>query len=232
MARAFFLALGQLSDRRILAVLAKSLALTAVIVGAVGWALFRLLERLFSDYAVLGDMVPEASGLRGLAFTVFLLVTGWVLFRVVAPLVLQFFADDVVAAVEQRHYPDAAAAAASPGWRAELRLGLGGACRAIAINVLALPLLLVLLVTGIGTALAFWAINAWLLGRELSDMVRIRHTGRSAAIQPIGRLQRAGLGGVVAGLMLVPFANILAPLIGAAMATHLLHRKEALPHAA
>ena len=33
----------------------------------------------------------------------------------------------------------------------------------------------------------------------------------------------AGVGGIVAGMLLIPFANLLAPVIGAAAATHLVH---------
>ena len=36
--------------------------------------------------------------------------------------------------------------------------------------------------------------------------------------------QRFLLGGTIAGIMLVPFANLLAPVLGAASATHMVHR--------
>jgi CysZ protein len=38
--------------------------------------------------------------------------------------VLQFYADEVVLAVEARHYPEAAASARQLGWREELANGL------------------------------------------------------------------------------------------------------------
>ena len=38
-------------------------------------------------------------------------------------------------------------------------------------------------------------------------------------------MKRFGLGLVVAFLLTVPFVNFLAPIIGAAMATHLVHRQ-------
>ena len=37
---------------------------------------------------------------------------------------------------------------------------------------------------------------------------------------------------LVAALLAIPFANLLAPFLGAAMATHLVHRKGANGHAA
>jgi CysZ protein len=40
------------------------------------------------------------------------------------------------------------------------------------------------------------------------------------------RGRRAVLGGVVTGLLMLPLINLFAPLIGAAMATHLFHMKD------
>ncbi len=45
-------------------------------------------------------------------------------------------------------------------------------------NLLLSPLYLILLVTGVGTALAFFLVNGWLLGRDLGDMVAARHMPR------------------------------------------------------
>jgi uncharacterized protein involved in cysteine biosynthesis len=36
---------------------------------------------------------------------------------------------------------------------------------------------------------------------------------------------RALMGIIVTGIFLVPFVNLLAPVLGAAMATHLYHRR-------
>ena len=94
---------------------------------------------------------------------------------------------------------------------------------------------LLLLFTGIGPALLFWAVNAWLLGRELTDMVWLRHRpkGPSAADirAPVGRTERFLLGGVIAALLAVPFVNFIAPVLGAAAATHLVHRRLGNMHA-
>ncbi|MGT2514739.1 hypothetical protein ACVOMT_11350 [Sphingomonas panni] len=47
--------------------------------------------------------------------------------------------------------------------------------RTIAVNLFFVPLYLLLLATGIGTAAVFFVVNGWLLGRDLSDMVAARH---------------------------------------------------------
>ena len=220
---AFARALGQLADRRVLGVLAKTIALTLAIFAAVGVALWRGLERLIESYAA---GYGELGGLIGILLAI---IGGWLLFRVVALAVLQFFADDVVLAVEARHYPHAAATARKLPLAEDARNALGGLARAVLANLLALPFALLLLVTGIGTALLFWAVNAGLLGRERQDMAWLRHRSDRHAAPPLGGLTRFALGGIVAALLLVPFANLQAPVLGAAAATHLVHSRKSRP---
>jgi len=227
-ASAFARALGQLGDRRVLAVLVKSMGLTLAIFAVVGIALWQGMQRLIEHYAA---GYGELGGLIGLVLAI---LGGWLLFRVVALAVLQFFADDVVLAVEARHYPHAAASARKLSFAEDARNAAGGLARAVVANLVALPFALLLLVTGVGTALLFWAVNAWLLGRELQDMAWLRHRPPSAssgldAAPPLGALTRFGLGGIVAALLLVPFANLLAPVLGAAAATHLIHSRKPRP---
>lgn len=222
--RAFALALGQLGDPAIVKVLGKSLLLTLAIFALLGaalwWALQFAVDRWLTQ-ALPADYGPEVAGLVALVIA---LVGGWLLFRFVALAVLQFFADDVVAAVEARHYPGHAATARKLPFTEELSNSLRSTTRAVLVNLVALPFALMLLVTGIGTALLFWAVNGWLLGRELQDMVWLRHRQDRHEIAPMGGGQRFLLGGIVAALMMVPFVNLLAPVLGAASATHLVHR--------
>src|SRR5690606_41942855 len=126
-------------------------------------------------------------------------------------------------AVERRSYPAAAADARKLGLAEETRIALRGAARALVANLIALPFALALLFTAIGPAVVFWAVNAWLLGRELVDMVWLPHPPAPGAPSPVGRAERFLLGGAVAALFMVPFANLLAPVLGAAAATHLVH---------
>jgi len=218
---AFARALGQLGDRRVLAVLAKSVAVTLTIFLTLGVALWRGMARLIEHYAA---GYGELGGLIGVLLAV---IGGWLLFRVVALFVLQFFADEVVLAVEARDYPHEAASARKLGFAEEARNATGGLLRAVVVNLLALPFAILLLVTGVGTALLFWAVNAWLIGRELQDMVWLRHRPSTDAAPPLTGLTRFALGGIVAAMLLVPFINLLAPVLGAAAATHLVHGRRA-----
>lgn len=215
--RAFALSLGQLSDPAIGRVLAKSMLATLAIFAALGFAawagLSRALERYAAGYEDLGALIA----------IVLTVIGGWLLFRMVALAVLQFFADDVVRAVERRHYSDVASVPDLP-FSGELAASAKGLLRVLAINAVVLPIALILLVTGIGTALLLWGANAWLLGRELTEMVWLRHRADTSDLVPVGGLTRFALGGLVAALLIVPFLNLLAPVLGAAAATHLVHR--------
>ena len=61
----------------------------------------------------------------------------WLSWRIVAMLVIQFFAEDVVHAVEARHYPAAATAARDLTVAEQVQAGLGAAGRALLANLLA-----------------------------------------------------------------------------------------------
>lgn len=226
----FIRALGQLGDGAVLRILARSVGVTVIafiVVATAGWYAF--------DAALawlgLGDaLFAGAGGLRQVASFLLALTGLWLVWRVVAMAVIQFYAEDVVRAVEARHYPQAASAARDLGTAEQVRAALGGAGRALVANLVALPFALALLFTGFGTALLFWAVNAVLIGREMQDMVWLRHapagTRTAAELAPVSRVERFALGGVVAALLALPFVNFLAPVLGAASATHLVHRKQ------
>jgi uncharacterized protein involved in cysteine biosynthesis len=221
MLRAFFLSVGQLGDPPVLRVLGKSLAATLAIFTVAGAATW------WGVHALLADRIGwGADGLAGLAAIVVTVLALWLLFRAVAIAVIGLFADEVVAAVEERHYPAALATARPVSFSRGLGMGLRSASRVILVNLVALPVYLVLLATGIGTAAAFFVVNGWLLGRDLGDMVASRHLDARgvAAWRRATGPRRFLLGLADAALFVVPVANILAPVLGAAMATHLFHR--------
>ena len=74
-------------------------------------------------------------------------------------------------------------------------------------NLLASPLYIGLLITGIGTAVAFFAVNAILIGRDMQDMVASRHTTDYRQIESewqLPNLTRFMLGLVIALLLAIP----------------------------
>jgi CysZ protein len=215
---ALSLAVADLFDRRLLPIWLKSLAATVLAVAVLGigafYGLRALTQRLVAD-----------SNIAELLVAVLVVFAAWLLWRIAALAVLQFFADEVVEAIEVRDYPAHARLARKLGWQAELRRAAGSALRALIYNLLALPFAAVLLVTGVGAPLVFIAVNAVLLGRELQDMVWLRHGSHTQTDAPLGRGERLALGGVTALLLSVPVVNFAAPFLGAACAVHLIHRK-------
>jgi len=224
---AFSKSIGQLSDRAILKVLLKTILITLAIFALLGGVLWFGLDHLlgeqgFAFSAELGAIVALLVAFAG----------GWLLFRIVALGVLQFFADEIVQAVEAKHYPELIGAARKLPFPEELANSARGAGRALLANGIAAILAIPLLFTAIGPAIVFWAVNAWLLGRELQDMVWLRHRGSPADPPPLSGPTRFLLGGAVAALLVVPFLNLLAPIIGAASATHLVHGRRGSHNAA
>jgi len=212
-------AFGQLTDGAVLKVLAKSVALTVLVFIALGIGLYFGLLWAFARAGLSDGGLASATAavlLAGFAF--------WFLFRLVAVAALQFFADEIVAAVEAKHYAHRANQAKTLPFARDLANSVRGIGRTFGVNLLALPVAGLLLVTGIGPALVFLLANAWLLGRELTDMAWLRHCGEAPAQNPVARHERLLLGGVVAGIMLVPGVNLLGPIVGAAAGTHLTHR--------
>ncbi|WP_168454724.1 EI24 domain-containing protein [Sphingopyxis microcysteis] len=213
---AFFLALRDLPNPRVLRILLQSLALTLFLLIVVGAALYFAARWAMGYWGWLGAAEQDMAGL----LVVLLIVAGsWLLFRVVAIVVVGLFADAIVADVEGRHYPAAAARAVDVGWRQNIGLALASLVRLIGGNLLALPIYVVLLVTGIGTPIFALFVNGLLLGRDLEAMVLARHPGRPRFDRPA----RWSLGLLSAASFVVPVANLLAPIVSAAMAVHMLH---------
>ncbi|WP_242098073.1 EI24 domain-containing protein [Sphingomonas sp. CROZ-RG-20F-R02-07] len=222
MFRALALSLAQLGDPPILRVFAKSMALTLALFAVLGLGLWYGVRGPIED--LIGERADTLAGAVAVAIDA---VALWLLFRAVAIPVIGIFADEVVAAVEARHYPDALATARPVSKPRAAWMGLGSGLRALLVNLVLLPVYLALLVTGVGTAIAFIVVNGWLLGRDLGDMVAARHLS-GAALRGWRRSSRGGrflIGVADAALFVVPLANLVAPVLGAAMMTHIFHRR-------
>lgn len=214
-------AFGQLADRAVLAVAIKSIAITLALFVGLGVG-------LYFAFATIAERLGQSGG-WGAVFALLLVpVSVWLLFRVVAIAVLQFFADEIVAAVEARHYPALAGQAKSLPFHRDLGNSLRGLGRALGYNLLALPVAGLVTFTAIGPALVFLVVNAVLLGRELTDMAWLRHCtnrGDDRRGNPVLFGDRFLMGAAITGMMLVPLAGLIAPVIGAAAGTHLVLRR-------
>lgn len=213
---AFLLALRDLPSPRVLRILLQSLALTLLLLIVAGAALFVAARWALEHWQWLGAAERDMAGIL---VVVAIIAGSWLLFRAIAIVVVGLFADAIVADVEGRHYPAAAARAVDVRWRQNIRLALASLVRLIGGNLLALPVYILLLVTGIGTPILALFVNGLLLGRDLEAMVLARHPERPRLERPA----RWSLGLLSAATFMVPVANLLAPIVGAAMAVHMLH---------
>lgn len=222
--RAFLQALDQLTDRKFLRVFLIGTAMAAAVFAAL---LFGLKLVVPEDIALFDwEWLNKAlSWIIGWSVWPIVGVAAYLLFPAVSTLFMSLFLDDIVEAVEEKHYPD------RPPMR---RVGLGEsflmALRMslvlILLNLLALPFYLLLLFTAIGPFLLFFLLNAYLIGREYFELVAVRYfLPKEARAFRRRRRDRAFLtGGVITALFVVPFVNLLAPIIGAAMMVHIVHQ--------
>lgn len=225
MIRAFTLAMADLRHGTLLSIWMKSAALAlAMFVGA-GFGLYWAIGHF--------DLIPESvgvswgegvrEGLSAIVSLIAVLLAAWVLFRGVIIALLGIFADDIVEFVEGRHYPFAAASGRKPGFALSLRLTMKSIGRLIGVNLLATPVYIAALFTGIGTAAAFLLVNGWLLGKDLDDMVQSRHVA-TRSVAPLPNVTRTLLGVLGTLALSVPVFNLFVPILAVAMAVHISHQ--------
>jgi uncharacterized protein involved in cysteine biosynthesis len=216
-------ALNQLGTPPFLKVLLISSALTLALFAALWVGLDALLAQV-DPSGWPGWLQTPWRWVDDLAAVPLVLLGLWLLFPAIATGIMAIFLDGIVDAVEAQHYPDRRAPR-SMGLVEGARLGLGSALRLIGWNLAALPLYLILLFTAVGPFLLFLALNGYLLGRDLWQMVAVRHLdGREAALRRANRGAVFSTGLVTSLIFLVPIANLVAPLLGAALATHGVQR--------
>jgi CysZ protein len=214
MLRAISLGFASLSDRRIMLVLAKVMALTLAVFAVLGFGLWYGIDALLAAYGLADD-----GGFSALLSLAALLLAGWVLFRGVAVAITWIYSDDIIDAVEDRHYVFQAAQGQRPNLATSARMALRSLARVLGYNLLMLPVYVILLLTGIGTALAFLLVNGYLLGRDLEDMLVARH-GEG---QRLGAIRRFVLGLASGAAMLVPLLGLIVPVVATAAAVHMAH---------
>lgn len=159
----------------------------------------------------LGIVAAIAAGL-GLALVLALMIAP------VTALVAGLFLDDVAEVVERTDYPNDPAGNALPLGRSIVTslkfLGV-----VILGNLLALALLFV---PGINL-IAFFVINAYLLGREFFEFAAMRHRteAEARALRSHYGVTVFLAGLLIAGFMAIPLVNLLTPLFAATMMVHL-----------
>lgn len=221
---AFTSALGQWGDARFRRVVLLGVGLTLALLVAVTVLVLWAVATLVPDHVTLpfGWEVWGIDTALSIGSVLLMLVLSVFLMVPVASAFSGIFLDDVVDAVEARHYP-----ALKPGRRLSLAEGMITSVNFIGVMLIAnLGALLLWPFAGPFIPLLFWAVNGWLLGQEYFTLVALRRMDkRQARI-----LRKANRGTVwLAGMLMaapltLPLVNLLIPVFGAATFTHLFHR--------
>src|ERR1700730_9085143 len=138
------------------------------------------------------------------------LLLAWILFPAMTMLILGFFLERVVAAVERRPYP-----ALPPARRIGVREALASALRILGLAVIVnLVLLPVYFLPPINLFL-YYGLNGYVVGREYFELVALRRLDGAAARAMWrwhrGRLVLAGV--VIVFLLSLPLFNLVAPVV-------------------
>lgn len=222
MIQAIIMAFQSLADSRVQRLLIRVILLTLLAFLVLGFALWWVMGwgmawMGLDRFGVSANNASVFGAFLAAATTIF---STLLLFRIVAVAITWVFADDIIDAVEDRHYPKHAMTGKRPGLVSGAAMALRSIVRVIGYNLLALPVYVLLLVTGVGTAIAFLLVNALLLGRDLEDMLVARHGKEHGTMRKLPRLL-LGLTGTVG--MMVPFFNLIVPVLATATAVHMAH---------
>jgi len=222
--QAFFLALGQIGDRRFRKVLFLGIGLTFALLVAAYAGVLVLINVFVGDDAILpvlgevrwlNDLLSVSSFILMMVLSVFLMIP-------VASAITSMFLDEVAQAVEDRHYPNLPPVPSVPFWD-----GLKDTVNFLGVllgaNLLAFILYAFL---PFASMFIFWALNGFLLGREYFTLAAMRRLGRQGAKEL--RSRHAGTiwaaGTLMAIPLSVPILNLVIPILGAATFTHIFHR--------
>lgn len=222
--RDFLRALAQIEDPRFLRVLLLGLAATVALLcfcyGLVLWGIDAVSPETLrlpgvGEITWFGDLLHWASLLMLLALSIVLMVP-------VASAITAFFLDDVVDAVEARHYPDLPAPRRQSFWE--------GLRETIVYFAILLGANFMLLVPYVAFPPAipflFYGVNGLLLAREYFNLVALRRLPppEARALRRKNWLSVWAAGVLMALPLSIPFLNLTIPILGAATFCHLFHR--------
>jgi len=198
-------------------VMIKSVALTLAVLLVGGFALDRIaLHFVDVSHGWLATAISVAIGLG--------LVAGLaVLAAPTTSLVASFFFDEVAAIVEREVDPNGPPGRAAPLWEATIA-SLRFAALTLAVMLAALVLFFI---PGMGLA-AWFAANAYLLGREYFELaaMRFRPAREARAMRRYFATPVFLAGLIVAAFVAVPILNLATPLFAAALMARLHKRLE------
>ncbi len=229
-------AISQIGDpvlRRVVLIGIGGSGLVFVLLSALVWWIFSAQVDLTS-LSLWGWVESLLDWIAGFVVVMSLIVVSAILFPGVATIIVGFFLEDVVAAVEKKHYPGEPPARPQPVsevFASTVRFALS----VIGLNLLCLPLYLILMFVPPFNLVLYYLLNGYLVSREYFELVALRRMGPAAALQmrrqSRGRILMAGI--LLTFLLTIPIINFLTPVIATAFMVHVFHglpgRQEILP---
>jgi uncharacterized protein involved in cysteine biosynthesis len=213
--RAFELAIGQLGDPKLRAVLWQSLALSLLLQIAMAALAWWGLQR-YANFDI-GWVDGLIRWLGGAAVVVLALM----LFPASFGIVISVFIERIADIVEREHYPQLGPARGIPIWTG-IWTGLVFLVAVVVLNLVMLPFYIVaIFVAGLGAVL-FYGINGWLTARLYFEQVALRRMDPPEA----KAWRRANgwvlwlTGIVIVFLATIPILNLIVPLLGTAAMVH------------
>lgn len=220
----FLKALAQMGDRRFRAVLFKGIGLTIAFFVALCVGTVSLIRWLVPASVSLPFVGPDALSVSLLSWGgVGLMILLSVLLMIpTASAITSFFLDEVADAVEERHHPHLRPAQ-PPGMMDVIRDTIGFMGLILLVNLAAW---MVLPFFTIAAPFLFYILNGFLLGREYFTLAAMRREGRAGAIamRKRHRFEIWTAGTLMAIPLTVPVLNLIIPILGAAVFTHMYHR--------
>lgn len=216
------LALAALKLRFSVLIMAVSLLGTLLLIGCLIWAA----GALFSASGFFGLFNSEESGWRswlsGGFGSFMMLVIGWFLYPSLATAIACLFVEPLADRIERHSYPDLPAAKESSTLD-QVKLFWQSLLRALSLNLLALPFYFI---PGLNL-IAYGLVNGRLLLHDYFFAVTLRHLplDRANALYAAEKPRLFWTGLLLAGLFVLPFVNILAPIIATSLLIHRLMRK-------
>jgi len=224
-------ALAQITDPAFFRVLLRALGWTIALLGPFVFgfaAVIGLLSGLLSwilpgqiTLPWIGSIGTGAAHLSGFGWTVLLFLSSLLMIPVASAFV-GFYQEEIAARVEARYYPDLRPADpvsfADSLWDGLRFLGFFALVNIVGLVIyLSSPLL---------APYIFWLVNGLLLGRQFFELAAMRRIGRKPALKLLRRhyLQVWIAGVILAVPMTIPVFNLVIPIVGVAVYTHMFHR--------
>ncbi len=222
----FMKAAAQLPDPRLRRILLIGIAGSFVIFVVLWMALWWAMTSVgWSDIWGLGWLIEWfgdfASWVGTIVFFSSILLASFLLFPAVITIIVGFFLEEVVQAVEARHYPNEAAPRPQPVSEV-FAITLKFALLVAGLNLLFLPVYLILFLLPPLNLVLYYLLNGYLVSREYYELVALRRfdprTARRLRRAHRGRLLMAGV--ILVVVMTIPIVNFITPVLATAFMVH------------